>query len=133
MLRQAEIDRRKAKNHDHAERKKDSDWTIGSGNVFADLGLPNPEEDLLKSTLVGKISDVIDVRGLTQAQAGEIMGLAQPKVSELLNGRRANPKSTRHHTARSYPADGGSQKLKTLPSESAMIGRQGFRDGSLVQ
>jgi predicted XRE-type DNA-binding protein len=69
------------------ERKKESDWTIGSGNVFADLGLPNPDEDLLKSTLVGKISDVIDARGLTQAQAGEIMGLAQPKVSELLNGR----------------------------------------------
>jgi predicted XRE-type DNA-binding protein len=68
--------------NDHDE----TGWTIGSGNVFRDLGLPNPEEDLLKSTLVGKIADVIAARQLTQAQAGEIMSLAQPKVSNLLNG-----------------------------------------------
>jgi predicted XRE-type DNA-binding protein len=60
---------------------------IGSGNVFADLGLPNPEEELLKAKLVSKISDVIDKRELTQVQAGEVMGLPQSKVSELCNGR----------------------------------------------
>jgi predicted XRE-type DNA-binding protein len=60
---------------------------VGSGNVFADLGLPNPEEDLLKAKLVSKISDVIERRELTQAEAGELMGLPQPKVSELCNGR----------------------------------------------
>ncbi|MFT3940294.1 helix-turn-helix domain-containing protein [Rhodopseudomonas sp.] len=65
---------------------RDLDWTVGSDNVFADLGLPNPDEDLLKSTLVGKIADVIEARRLTQAKAGDIIGLAQPKVSELLNG-----------------------------------------------
>lgn len=63
---------------------------VGSGNVFADLGLPNPEEDFLKAKLVSKISDVIERRELTQAEAGEIMGLAQPKVSELCNGRTEN-------------------------------------------
>jgi predicted XRE-type DNA-binding protein len=60
---------------------------LGSGNVFADLGLPNPEEELLKAKLVSKIADVIEKRQMTQAQAGEVMGLAQPKVSELCNGR----------------------------------------------
>lgn len=61
--------------------------TIGSGNVFADLGLPNPEEDFLKAKLVSKISDVIERRDLTQVEAAELMGLSQPKVSELCNGR----------------------------------------------
>ncbi len=61
--------------------------TIGSGNVFADLGLPKAEDRLLKSRLVAKIDEVIEKRGLTQAEAGEIMGLPQPKVSELRNGR----------------------------------------------
>jgi predicted XRE-type DNA-binding protein len=60
---------------------------LGSGNVFADLGLPNPEEELLKAKLVCKIADVIEKRDLTQVQAGELMGLAQSKVSELCNGR----------------------------------------------
>ena len=52
---------------------------VGSGNVFADLGLPNPEEHLLKAKLVSKISDVIDRRGLTQTEAGLVMDLPQPK------------------------------------------------------
>ena len=60
---------------------------LGSGNVFADLGLPNPEEELLKAKLVSKIADVIEKRQMTQAQAGEAMGIPQPKVSELCNGR----------------------------------------------
>lgn len=61
--------------------------TIGSGNVFADLGLPDADNLLLKSRLVAKIDEVIEKRGLTQAEAGRIMGLPQPKVSELRNGR----------------------------------------------
>jgi predicted XRE-type DNA-binding protein len=61
--------------------------TIGSDNVFADLGLPDAETRLLKARLVSKIDDVIEKRGLTQAEAGRVMGLPQPKVSELRNGR----------------------------------------------
>lgn len=60
---------------------------LGSGNVFADLGLANAEEELVKAKLVSKIAEVIEKRRMTQAQAGEIMGLPQPKVSELCNGR----------------------------------------------
>jgi predicted XRE-type DNA-binding protein len=60
---------------------------IGSENIFADLGLPDAEARLLKAKLVSKIDDVIEKRGLTQVDAGRIMGLPQPKVSELRNGR----------------------------------------------
>ena len=52
-----------------------------------DLGLPDAETRLLKARLVSKIDDVIEKRGLTQAEAGRVMGLPQPKVSELRNGR----------------------------------------------
>jgi predicted XRE-type DNA-binding protein len=58
-----------------------------SGNVFADLGLPNPEERLAKAELARQIRRIIAERDLTQAQAGAVLGLAQPNVSNLLNGR----------------------------------------------
>ncbi len=61
--------------------------TRGSGNVFADIGLPNPEEHLAKAQLVSMIDDVIRDRGLTQADAADLMGIDQPKVSHLLRGR----------------------------------------------
>lgn len=69
------------------EIRETSVGTIGSDNVFADLGLPDAETRLLKARLVSKIDDVIEKRGLTQAEAGRVMGLPQPKVSELRNGR----------------------------------------------
>ena len=72
------------------ELRETSLGTIGSGNVFADLGLPDADNLLLKAKLVSKIDDVITARGLTQAEAGGIMGLPQPKVSELCNGKTAD-------------------------------------------
>ncbi len=59
----------------------------GSGNVFADLGFDNPEEEKLKAQLVREIRDVIKCRRLTQAKAAELLGLKQPDVSTLLAGR----------------------------------------------
>ena len=61
--------------------------TFGSGNVFADLGVPNAEEHLAKSRLVAKITDVIRNRGLTQAEAADLTGVAQPKISGLMRGQ----------------------------------------------
>ena len=46
---------------------------LGSGNVFADIGLPNPEQELLKARLTLQTRKIIKKRGLTQAQAGEIL------------------------------------------------------------
>ena len=69
--------------------------TPGSGNVFADLGLDRPEEELAKAKLAVHIWKIIHDRKLTQAAAGRIIGLDQPKVSALLNGRLANFSSER--------------------------------------
>lgn len=54
-----------------------------SGNVFADLGLPDPEIRLVKADLARHINQVILERNLTQRQAAERMGLTQPDVSDL--------------------------------------------------
>lgn len=59
----------------------------GSGNVFADLDLPNPEECLKKSDIVYQIAKAIKDRHLTQEEAAKLLGIDQPKVSALLNGR----------------------------------------------
>jgi predicted XRE-type DNA-binding protein len=59
----------------------------GSGNVFADLGLPNAEQELLKARLTLQIYKLIKQRGLTQAQAGKILGIQQPHVSALMRNR----------------------------------------------
>jgi len=61
--------------------------TRGSGNVFADLGLPDAEELLAKAELVFAISQAMEERGLTQRQAAVLMGVDQPKVSHMLRGR----------------------------------------------
>ncbi len=58
-----------------------------SGNVFADLGLPHPEQELLKTRLTLQIYRIIEERHLTQAQAGEILGIKQPHVSLLMRNR----------------------------------------------
>ena len=62
---------------------------VSSGNVFADLGLPNPEEMLVKAELASKIGEIIEIRNLTQMDAAEILGIDQPKVSGLIRGRLA--------------------------------------------
>ena len=58
-----------------------------SGNVFANMGLPNPEELLIKSELVRQISKIIAMRKITQTKAAQILGIDQPKVSTLLSGK----------------------------------------------
>jgi predicted XRE-type DNA-binding protein len=68
-------------------KKDDLKITPSSGNVFADLGLPDADQLLVKADLVIEITRVIEERGLTQAQAAEILGVDQPKVSALVRGR----------------------------------------------
>jgi predicted XRE-type DNA-binding protein len=59
----------------------------GSGNVFADLGLPHPEQELLKARLTLQIYRLVKARGLKQAEAGKILGIRQPHVSMLMRNR----------------------------------------------
>ncbi len=60
---------------------------VGSGNVFKDLGLPNPERELLKSQLTLQINQEIKERRLTQQQAAKLLGCDQPEISKLQHGR----------------------------------------------
>lgn len=66
---------------------KKVDVTQSSGNVFADLGLPEAEDRLLKAQLALKIQQLIEQKGMTQAEIAPFLGLDQPKVSNLIRGR----------------------------------------------
>lgn len=68
-------------------KKDDLEVHDSSGNVFEDLGLPNPEERLAKAELARVIRKLIEARGLTQAQAAELLGAKQPDISNLFRGR----------------------------------------------
>jgi len=62
----------------------------GSGNVFADLGLPNAEQELTKANLTLQIARIIRERGLTQTEAAKVLGIQQPHVSSLMRNRAGN-------------------------------------------
>ena len=66
--------------------KKTIHVEMGTDNIFADIGLPNPEEHLLKAQLVVKITDIMKQRKLKQREAAEIFGITQPDVSKMLRG-----------------------------------------------
>ncbi len=59
----------------------------GSGNVFADLGFPDSQQELLKARLTYEIYKIIEQRKLTQQQAAEILGISQSYVSDLKRNR----------------------------------------------
>jgi predicted XRE-type DNA-binding protein len=67
--------------------KAKTEHTRSSGNVFADLALPDADERMLKAQLAVQIGRFIEEKGWTQAEAAEAVGLDQPKVSYLLRGR----------------------------------------------
>jgi predicted XRE-type DNA-binding protein len=61
-----------------------------SGNVFADLGLPDADKLKIKSGLVIEITRAVRRLGLTQEEAGRRMGIPQPKVSGMMRGDFSN-------------------------------------------
>jgi predicted XRE-type DNA-binding protein len=69
--------------------KSKTEHIRSSGNVFADLGLPDADERMLKAQLAVQIRRFIEEKALTQSKAAEAVGLDQPKVSHLLHGRLA--------------------------------------------
>jgi predicted XRE-type DNA-binding protein len=58
----------------------------GSGNIFADLGLPDADNHFLKAQIVSEIYRLVNERKLTQAQAGKRIGISQPEVSRMFKG-----------------------------------------------
>src|ERR1700694_3697407 len=63
------------------------EFTLSSGNVFADLKLPQADNLLAKAELAAKIIAEVQRRRLTQSQAAAILGIDQPKVSVLRQGK----------------------------------------------
>jgi predicted XRE-type DNA-binding protein len=61
--------------------------TRGSKNVFADLGFPDADERQTKTRLALEINTLLKGRKLKQVEAGELLGLPQPKISALANYR----------------------------------------------
>ena len=59
---------------------------VGSGNIFADLGLPNAEEHQLKAALVVQLSCIMKQRKLSQVDAAKLLGIKQPDLSKILRG-----------------------------------------------
>jgi predicted XRE-type DNA-binding protein len=78
----------KAKEVTNMSKKKqhleEIEYEISSGNVFADIGIENSEEELTKAKLVWEIEQIITRKKLTQVEAAKVMGINQPKVSALI-------------------------------------------------
>lgn len=70
-----------------AQLQEEISVTPSTGNVFADLGLPDAEELFVKSNLAMKINIIIEKRHLSQTQAAAILGIPQPKVSMIQHGK----------------------------------------------
>ena len=87
-----------------------------TGNVFADLGLPDAGEHLIKAGLVVRIDQIIRDRKLTQTAAGELMGIDQPKVSAMLTGQ-----------FREYASEGLRRFLVALGQDVAIVARPAKR------
>ena len=64
-----------------------ADYTISSGNIFQDLGFPNPDKELAKVKLASKINRLITDQGITQKEASEFLGISRSKMTALRNGR----------------------------------------------
>jgi predicted XRE-type DNA-binding protein len=72
------------------KRKTKIKVTPSSGNIFADMGLPNPEERLLKAKLARVVNRALEGKGWTQTEAAKVLGITQPDVSDLSRGRLKN-------------------------------------------
>jgi predicted XRE-type DNA-binding protein len=82
--------RTKVKNKTKKAHRRVSRVTEGSGNVFADLGLPNPEQELVKAQLTLQIYMILKDSGMTQVEIAKILGVQQPQVSLLMRNRAGN-------------------------------------------
>jgi predicted XRE-type DNA-binding protein len=68
-------------------RTRARDFEVSRGNVYSDLGFPDSESMLVKAKLVTRIVELLEPRELTQSAAAELLGVSQPKLSNLLRGQ----------------------------------------------
>ena len=78
------------KSKERKTNKRVAHVTEGSGNVFADLGLPNPQQELLKAHLTLQIYAILKDSGMTQVEIAKILGVRQPQVSLPMRNRAGN-------------------------------------------
>jgi predicted XRE-type DNA-binding protein len=88
------------------------------GNVFADLALPDADGHFLKAQIVAQLYRLVTDRDLTQAKAGALMGVSQPEVSRLFNGR-----------FREYSVDRLMGFLTAFDQDVEIVARPRARDG----
>jgi len=68
------------------KKRKAIKFEEGSGNVFADLGLRNPDQLLARAQIGFHVFKILEGRKLKQREIAEVLGVAQPDVSHLMNG-----------------------------------------------
>lgn len=66
------------------QHKEEIECEMSGDNIFADIGIENPEEELVKAKLVWEIGQIIKKKKLTQVKAAKLMGIDQSKVSALI-------------------------------------------------
>lgn len=91
--------------------------TPSSGNVFADLGIPNAAEHKVKAGLVSKLADIISERKLSQTAVAQITGISQPDISKVLRGR-----------FRDFSSDRLMRAIASLDSEVEIVVRHHGRE-----
>ena len=103
-------------------KRKALEQEPSTGNVFADLGLADADEHLVKAALMVRIARIIRQRGLTQAAAAELMGVDQPKVSAMLAGQ-----------FRGYSVERLMRFLVALGHDVEIVVKPGRRDGAQLR
>jgi len=129
----------------------ENDYTVGSGNVFADLGLPQADELQAKAALAHQIASIARGRHLTQAETAHILGTTQPKVSDLFAGRLSGFSMERlirflnafdrdvqivvspKPKSRDRATVGVTGKLKALPTKRVSLKRSADCDSELME
>ena len=94
------------------------EFYVSSGNIFADLGLPDADELLARAQLMSHVTELIRERGLTQAQAAKILGTNQPTVSDLMRGKMSKFSLERLITFRNALGQDVEISVRERPAES---------------
>jgi predicted XRE-type DNA-binding protein len=68
-------------------KKRLGDYEVGSGNVFADLGLDDADELLTRAQLGHSVRMILEKKKLKQREIARLLGIDQAEVSKLMNGQ----------------------------------------------
>ena len=103
-------------------------FEVGSGNVYADWGFPDAEDMLIKAQLTFKIGEIIKARRWSQQKAAEVIGIPQPKLSEILRGHFRGVSAMKlldglARLGRDIPITVGPARRRTTPGQVSVVFR----------